>query len=184
MSTSFNVTGPALIGAGTGVAGAQQYLGTTRGGVRVREVARFKPVFTDFGGDQTPSDMAAMGKMVFISMELNHYDPAVLAKVQARMIGATAGTITANEIGTLLLTESTSFVLMVKAPYQTAKSAYSAYPPGIRVLNAYLADDFEYNMSTENQVHRLLFVGLPNFTPSALSATLWDNTLTGFPSLD
>lgn len=181
-ATGIFVPGPAQIATGTGSAGAAEFLGYAKEGVRIRETAFKRPVRADFAGTQMPADMALEGKIAMIEVPILKYDPAVLSHLSGRMLGGAGGVVQANEIGTLVLTEGKSFQLWIKSPYQS-KSAFSNYAAGYRFPCAILPDDMSWNISTEEQVIRMTFIGLVSMNTSTLSGTLYDNDMTGFPSL-
>lgn len=182
MACNFYVPGPAQIAVGTGASGALEFLGHTRDGAHVREDLFTEPVICDIAGSRQPADMLALGKLVTVSLVIVRYDPAVMTKLNSRYIGGSAGALSANEIGTLMLSEDKTFKVAIKSTYQS-KTIFTNYLAGIRLLWAFLDQGHDFNLSTSVQEHQMTFLGLMNVDPATLTGTCWDSDMTGFPTV-
>jgi hypothetical protein len=182
MSTNFYVPGPALIAVGTGASKAMQFLGVTREGVRVAEEQLTQNVIADYAGSQQPADILAMGKILYLTMQVVRFDPIVMFALKARFVGSVPGAISSNEIGTLVMGENKMIPVMVKSPYQT-KPAFVGYEAGINVPNAFPTGRMEWDLTTREQIYNLTFIGLPIIDFFTLSGTLWSTDMTGFPAV-
>ena len=100
-----NVAGKALIKVGTGAGGALEDLGYTRNGADITKEAFWGEVHGDEnGGDEGPPiGVQYFGEIARVRLELTKYDPAIFAKVEARLQGAQAGTVAADAPGTLVI---------------------------------------------------------------------------------
>ncbi len=99
------VAGPVAIWVGTGSAASMEFLGWTINGATIEEQPFIAPLASDdYGGDQgPPSDYQVMGGQHRISLELQRYVPAVLAKLEnfynAAALASASGTA---QVGMLL----------------------------------------------------------------------------------
>lgn len=105
MAEQIQVRGPAIIKVGTGDAGALETLGY----VENQAEAEVQPYFADIYGDQhggqsgPPIDIQFFGAIARGQLVFSRYDSAVLAKLEPFVLGGTAGTIAAADIGKLMI---------------------------------------------------------------------------------
>lgn len=116
MAETINVAGLAAIKVDTGSVNALELLGYTRNGAEASFQAFMHDVHTDLDGgdDGPPSDMQELGQIATIRLELTKYDAAVLAKVECRQYGGTAGTVATP--GALMFGGSKSYRLLIHSP--------------------------------------------------------------------
>lgn len=159
MAVQVNVAGACLIRSGTGSASALEDVGYSINGVEIQE-----DVFTgDVPGDQNggdqgpPIDIQYFGEVHRLSIDLSKYDPAVVAKIQAKYKGGTAGAI--GTPGSLIIGATTYYRILLTATNFTRN-----------YLGAIPRQPMSVNAGTKFSVQRLLF------DCYAISGTIWNST--------
>jgi len=116
------VTGPVHVylarGAGTlagsAVASAALYLGTTEGGPEYDHTPSYEPVMNDLSGSKIPFDLLLMGQEAHVFGTFTRINFAVLHAIEAIISGRTRGLLSGSDLGTLMLAEGQTFHLFLK----------------------------------------------------------------------
>lgn len=181
------VPGPCQIFAGVGNAGAYVFVGYSEDGVKIRLNASYEDIVSDFGGPVKPVDAQFMGEDGYFMMTLNKYNEAVLQTILKRRVGSgvTAGAIEANGLGSLMVAQGYYFPCCLVAPYSVQSFQSATMVPGYTFSVCWLHDDFEVDISVRLKRPRLIFRAIPLWNSTALTATLYTNTIPGsLPSVN
>ena len=184
MSSSLFVPGPAEIAVAFpgGGSGSLQYLGVTVNGAKSRLILHTGNVQNDVAGvDGMPYDMRISGQNIITTMQINQYDPVVMNEVRQRFYGGIQGSIGANQIGSLLLTEGLTMQLMIRSRYAIDKAQFSGFPQGLNVLFAICNGEIGQDYSTKEQTVDLTFFGMMSMSNETLTGVGWNTNVTGFP---
>lgn len=86
----FQVPGPVQVWVGTGAAGAMEFFGYTRGGVRITEQAFWDELKSDAsGGERGPMvDAQFLGQVHNVDVEMAQYTESILSKLALRVNAA------------------------------------------------------------------------------------------------
>lgn len=177
------VPGPAEIFVGTGNAQALQFLGFTQEGVNINLRGNWGPVVTDVLGPTTPSDRQFFGESADFTFRLTYYNESVLSALAARTFGGTAGLITANQSGSLLVAEGLGFPCAIKAPYAFTHAAMSTMVSGY-YFPVCAIDDEMVPISTRTKIPEVTMFAQWVANQAALTATLYQTTLPSLPSVN
>ena len=180
------VPGPAQVFVGVGAADALVFLGYSENGVEVNSDAAFRPVYSDFGGPDKPVDSQYMGEDATITMTLNKYNEAILKTCMQRAVasGNVAGSIGANQLGSLMVAQSYSFQLVVYSPYSGLSYQSATIRPCYDFGAAWLTGNVVDPISTLLKAPRIVFYAIPVWNSTALTAVLYSNTTPSLPSVN
>jgi hypothetical protein len=181
LATAFRVTGPVQIFVGTGADGALQFLGWSETGVRVTLNGEFEDVLCDIGGPKIGTDVIYQGIDAHITCDVIKYDEAVLTALQARVFSGTSGGIAANTIGALMVSQSQGQRLLLNCPYSTI---YNDMIAAYNFLATYLEGPVDVETGTKVKKARCVWRAIPVWAATGGTATLWNTSTTGMPSLD
>lgn len=163
MATAIHVPGLATVKIDAGQGGGLQTLGTTVDGVDIDEEVFFSDIQGDANGgsEGPPIEIAYFGEIARVRTELNKYDTAVMAAVEARLPSGTAGVI--GTAGTILFANTEYCRLLI----DTADSTFVRNYPFALARNA-----ISFTLSTK---HKRLIL---DWECHAVSGTLWNTTNT------
>ena len=136
-ATGLYTPGPAEIAvafpSSAGIAGTWSYLGTTVSGARSQKILYGGNVQGDPAGvDGMPLDYRLSGRGIVTVIQVNKFDPVVMALVEGRFFGGAPGAVGTNEIGSLAMTEGLTGAFMIRSNYAATHSAFAglhARPP-------------------------------------------------------
>lgn len=113
MAAAVVAFGACAIKLDTGASNALEILGYSDDGVHIEEHGMFHDIEGDQNGGQggVPIEKQFLGEQHFVRATLTKYDPAVVAKITARVKGGTAGTMSTP--GTMM--SSNSYRLLLAA---------------------------------------------------------------------
>ncbi len=111
-----NVAGKVQVWVDTGVGNSLEFLGYTINGVEIEEMTFMSNIPSDEQGgtEGPPADIQHMGDLHYIRLELGQYFDTVLAKIRARLKGATEGASITP--GTLIRCGGYTFRVLLFAP--------------------------------------------------------------------
>lgn len=158
-----NVAGAVQVWVGTGTSAALEFLGYTINGVEMEELTFMSNVPSDRAGgtEGPPVDVQHMGDLHYIRLELGQFYESILAKIRARLNGATEAS--SHTPGTLLACGGYYYRLLLWGPNYT-RNYLAAIPRGAIRMNA--GTQFSRAM-VEFECHR------------NSSGVLWNTTTTG-----
>lgn len=161
------------------------YLGTCETVPKIIIDPKWKPLFADIGGDQTPFEFAWMGEDGLVTGVLNRWNESVYKKCATRpRPTGTRGTYTASDIGTLMFAEAVAYPLWCHFPYYS-KVYGTLYnmPAGYRFLASFLRGPDEIEPGTKASRRAIVFAAAPIYKPSDGTWKLYDENMTYIPSV-
>lgn len=178
------VAGPTSISVGTGAAGALAFLGFSEGGVTIEFNAEFEDVLCDIGGSKLPTDVQYQGMDAVIRAEVSNYDETVMTSLLARVFDGSSGGVPSGMIGALMNTQNEAQRLLLQCPYSSL-TAYSSMVAAYNFPSTYLLGSASVELGTKVKKWRLIWRAIPVWTVSGglSSATLWNESVTGAPSI-
>ena len=176
------VTGPAEIYVGAGGSGLE-FLGYTDEGVRIQLQGAFEDVFADLGGRRVPIDSLFMGEQAVMTCNLIRFNELVYKHCAKRIPSQSArGTYLSNKVGTLMIQEAEAYRVLIDAPYRskTAFLTMEAY----NFPTAWLDAGTDIGTGTKAKTINCIFRALPAYSLANTNFPLYNNSVTGKPSVD
>ncbi len=172
MPAQLYCTGPAYTYVAFGTS-KPQFFGTAKISPQIEIKRFFKPVYNDLGGD-TSFDVSKLGKEAITAIELTNWNDPIYELMSLDYSGV-PGAENALDIGTLMQTESRTFVMWVVFPFAIQKRAYQSLNNGYRFPATYLmGPDKHQQMGTHNKELFLVFHHLNLYNPVNGSRLLYD----------
>jgi hypothetical protein len=179
-------TGPAIAYVGVGGAlGADVpvQFGTAEARPTIVTYDEWLDAYNDLGGVKIPFDDSFQGEFALIRLDVTRWDEDVLRRIQARpSFTGTRGFFPFGTIGALMKTERLYYPLWLKFSYQS-KAAYSNMPAGYRFPVSWLLSPEEMPVGTIPRKVSCIFISRMIFNPVDGSHFLYDENMTGLPSL-
>ena len=164
--------------AGTDNNQVYEFLGWSEGPVS----PEFEGMFADEALDavgMAPAEVAFGGEMATVAFVLKKFNYEVYEKLKARVRGATPGSASACQLGTLLQTEKKGFGLIIKGNFADCKqSLYPNLPKGFRFPFAYFAGPTSESFTWRATRIPCAFRCLPVVNPVDGSYLLYDHDMT------
>jgi hypothetical protein len=167
------VTGPAHIYVGKRPAGDFLYLGTAELAPSIQIVPAFQPVFNDIGGELVEFDSMYDGEKAIVAADINRYNEAVLAAMQARPFH-TADSVPGfgNRLsrGTLMLQGGNAYPLYLKYSFFGTTNAVPGMPAGCLFHAAMLSGPDAIIPGTRVKKVSCVWTALPLYTATGANA--------------
>lgn len=164
MAVEIQVTGPATIKVDTGSSNALETLGYSEDSISIEFPAFWSDVYGDAHGGREgpPIDSQYLGQIARGRLVLTRWDAAVFAKLEARVYGGTAGTVSSSDIGALMLQGSKTTRLVLDSAVRPKNFPLTIFREAI-----------ELPMGTKHSILVIPFEARRNLS----SGVLWNTTV-------
>lgn len=159
------------------------YLGTCETAPKIVIDPKWKPLFADIGGDQVPFDFAYTGEDATVTGVLNRWNEYVYRSIVARPNTTVRGTLTANDVGSLMIAEGKAHCLWLHFPYYS-KAYGSTYnmPAGYRFPASFVIGPDHIEGGTKASKRLIQWKCARTYKPSDGTWLIYDHTMTYIPS--
>jgi len=177
----FQAHGPAQIyvsTAGTDNSPTYEFLGYSEGPVSPEFEGLYADEALDAAG-MAPAEVAFGGEIATVATVLKYFNYTVYEKLKARVRGATPGSASSCQLGTLLHTEKKDFGLIIRGAFADCKAAlYPELPKGYRFPFSYFAGPTSESFTWRATRVPCVFRCLPVINIQDGSFLLYDHDMT------